>query len=135
MTQMRVKYLGELRTEAEHLKSGQKFITDAPPDNNGRGEAFSPTDTVSVALGSCMITIMGIVANRENIIITGLEAEIEKVMAANPRRISELKVNLKMPASVQLSEKQKEVLKRAAHTCPVALSLHPDIKQIVTFNF
>jgi uncharacterized OsmC-like protein len=135
MTQMRVKYLGELRTEAEHLKSGQKFITDAPPDNNGKGEAFSPTDTVSAALASCMITIMGIVATRENIDITGLEAEVEKVMAANPRRISELKVNLKMPSSVQLSEKQKEVLKRAAHTCPVAFSLHPDIKQIVTFNF
>lgn len=135
MAQMKVKYLGELRTEAEHLKSGKKFITDAPPDNNGKGEAFSPTDTVSVALASCMITIMGIVANRENLDIKGLEAEVEKIMTSSPRKIAEIKVNFIMPSHINLSEKHKEVLKRAAHTCPVALSLNPDIKQTVSFNF
>ena len=135
MTQMKVKYLGELRTEATHFKSGNTFITDAPPDNNGKGQAFSPTDTVSAALASCMITIMGIVANRENLDITGIEASVEKIMSASPRKIAEIKVNFTLPASITLSPKHAEVLKRAALTCPVALSLHPDIKQTVEFNF
>src|SRR3954468_18816311 len=135
MTQMRSIYLGELRTEAEHLKSGKKVITDAPPDNNGKGEAFSPTDLVCSALASCMITIMGIVAEREKLDIKGLSVDIIKVMNAAPRKIAEIKLDFKMPASVVLSDKQKEVLKRAAHTCPVALSLDPAIKQTISFNF
>lgn len=135
MTHIKVNYLGELRTEAEHLKSGQKILSDAPPDNNGRGEAFSPSDLVCSALASCMITIMGIVARRENIDIQGLSADVIKVMVADPRKISEIKINFFMPEKVLLSDKQKEVLKRAAHTCPVALSIHPEIKQTVTFNF
>jgi uncharacterized OsmC-like protein len=135
MTQMRSIYLGELRTESEHLKSGRKILTDAPPDNNGKGDAFSPTDLVCAALANCMITIMGIVALRENLDIKGLNVAIVKVMAAAPRKIQEIKLDFTMPASVVLSEKQKEVLKRAAHTCPVALSLDPAIKQTVSFNF
>jgi uncharacterized OsmC-like protein len=135
MTQIKVKYLGDLRTEAEHLKSGNKFINDAPLDNNGKGEAFSPTDTVCAALATCMITIMGIVSKREDLTITGLSADVIKVMVENPRKIGEIKVDFTMPSHVSLTEKQKEVLKRAAHTCPVALSLDSSIKQTITFNF
>jgi putative redox protein len=135
MAQMKAVYLGELRTEAVHIKSGNKIIVDAPTDNNGKGEAFSPTDLVCSALASCMITIMGIVANRENLDISGLKVDIEKIMAQNPRKIAEIKLDFTMPDSVQLSAKQKEVLKRAAHTCPVALSLDPSVKQTVNFNF
>jgi uncharacterized OsmC-like protein len=135
MAQMKAVYLGELRTEAEHIKSGNKIIVDAPTDNNGKGEAFSPTDLVCSALASCMITIMGIVANRENLDIRGLKVDIEKIMAHNPRKIAEIKLEFVMPASVQLTAKQKEVLKRAAHTCPVALSLDPSVKQTINFNF
>jgi len=135
MAQMKAVYLGELRTEAEHIKSGSKIIVDAPTDNNGKGEAFSPTDLVCSALASCMITIMAIVANRENLDIRGLRVEIEKIMAQNPRKIAEIKLDFVMPDSVQLTDKQKEVLKRAAHTCPVALSLDSSVKQTVNFNF
>jgi putative redox protein len=135
MVQMKAVYLGELRTEAQHIKSGNKIIVDAPIDNNGKGEAFSPTDLVCSALASCMITIMGIVASRENLDIRGLHANIEKIMAQNPRKIAEIKLDFVMPESVKLSDKQKEVLKRAAHTCPVALSLDPSVKQTVNFNF
>jgi len=135
MAHIKVNYLGELRTQAEHLKSKEKLITDAPPDNNGKGEAFSPSDLVCSSLASCMITIMGMVAQRENLDIKGLSAEVTKVMVANPRKISEIKIDFLMPGNVSLTEKQKEVLKRAAHTCPVALSIHPEIKQIVSFNF
>src|SRR4051812_47728883 len=135
MVQMKAVYLGELRTEAQHIKSGNKIIADAPIDNNGKGEAFSPTDLVCSALASCMITIMGIVAARENLDIRGLHANIEKIMAQNPRKIAEIKLEFIMPESVKLSDKQKEVLKRAAHTCPVALSLDPSVKQTVSFNF
>jgi putative redox protein len=135
MAQMKAIYLGELRTEAEHIKSGNKILIDAPVDNNGKGEAFSPTDLVCSALASCMITIIGIVANRENLDIRGLKVDIEKIMAQNPRKIAEIKLDFTMPDSVQMSDKQKEVLKRAAHTCPVALSLDPSVKQTVNFNF
>ncbi|MFL5730396.1 MAG: OsmC family protein [Cytophagaceae bacterium] len=135
MGQMKAVYLGQLRSEAEHLQSGNKILIDAPTDNNGRGEAFSPTDLVCSALASCMMTIMGIVANRENLDISGLKVDIEKIMAQNPRKIAEIKLDFNMPSSVQLSDKQKEVLKRAAHTCPVALSLDPSVKQTVNFNF
>ena len=91
----RVEYKGELRTEAVHLKSGKTIITDAPIDNQGKGEAFSPTDLVATALGSCMITIMGIVAEREGITLDGTTAEVEKVMATSPRRIDEVKIKIK----------------------------------------
>lgn len=128
------KYLGELRTSITHLASGNSFITDAPPDNNGKGEAFSPTDTVCAALSSCMMTLMGIYANRENVDLSGLSSEITKHMAANPRRIIKIEIKFTWPRP-QATEHQIEMLKRAALTCPVALSLHPDIDQAVSFNF
>lgn len=127
-------YKGNLRTSAEHLASGSTIITDAPLDNNGRGEAFSPTDLVCAALGSCMMTIMGILANRNNITIEGMEIEITKIMAPDPRRIVEVILTFKMPAH-NYTDKEKAMLENAARTCPVALSLHPDIKQAVTFQY
>jgi len=128
------KYLGQLRIESTHLKSGNKIISDAPTDNNGKGEAFSPTDLVSSALGSCMLTIMGIKANNSKIDIEGARVNVTKIMSANPRKIEEIKVDFFMPKS-NYSEKEKTVLERAAKTCPVALSLHPDLKQTITFNY
>jgi putative redox protein len=133
---MTTEYLGELRTSGTHLRSGEKIVTDAPVDNNGKGEAYSPTDLVAAALASCMITIMGMAARRENIDISGLKAGIEKIMSAEPpRRIVEIRVQFTMPEHVKMNEKQKELLKHAAHTCPVARSLHSDIRQVVEFNF
>lgn len=130
----KVKYDGNLRTSATHLRSGNQFITDAPPDNNGKGEAFSPTDMVSTALASCMMTIMGIVAERDGIDLTGLHAGIEKEMASNPRKIARVGVNFEWE-NCKATEAERAKLKRAALTCPVALSLHPDLKQDVVFNF
>jgi putative redox protein len=127
-------YKGDLRTEARHLRSGNTIITDAPPDNNGKGMAFSPTDLVCSALGSCMMTLMGILANREGIDLTGMHWEVEKIMASNPRKIAEVRIVFTHPNLVA-TDIQKEKLRRAALTCPVALSLHESIKQDVTFNF
>lgn len=132
---MTTNYLGELRTEGTHLKSGNKVITDAPPDNNGKGEAYSPSDLVCAALSSCMMTIMGMVAEREGIDLRGMKSSIVKVMSSSPRKIAEITINVEVPEPGSLTDKQREVLKRAALTCPVALSLHPDIKQNVSFNF
>lgn len=129
-----IVYLGGLRTQAVHLQSNSELITDAPTDNNGRGEAFSPTDLLATSLGSCMLTIMGIIAERNSIDIKGTRAAITKVMAANPRRVIEVAVELTMPKN-NYSEKEKELLENAARTCPVAYSLHPDIKQSVTFSY
>ncbi|WP_018476118.1 OsmC family protein [Pontibacter roseus] len=127
-------YTGELRTTASHLASGNTIITDAPIDNNGRGEAFSPTDLVCAALGSCMMTIMGIVANRNGIQLEGMRIETTKIMSAEPRRIAEVVLNIQMPAN-GYTDKEKAMLENAARTCPVALSLHPDVKQTVTFLY
>ncbi len=129
-----VEYLGGLRTEAKHLKSGNLIVTDAPPDNNGRGEAFSPTDLVSAALCSCMMTIMGMVAEREGVDLKGLTADVVKIMASNPRKIAEVQITFSHPGLVA-TEVQKQKLKNAAHTCPVALSLAESVKQTVVFNF
>lgn len=130
-----VKYPGELRTEATHVKSGNTIITDAPTDNHGKGEAFSPTDLVATALASCMISVMGIVSMKEGITKTdGATAEVTKVMYADPRRIGEIHVKLVMPKS-NFSDKEKKMYEHAAHTCPVAKSLHPDIKQVITFEW
>jgi len=128
------KYLGELRTEVTHTASGQSFITDAPLDNNGKGEAFSPTDTVTAALSSCMMTLMGIYANREGIDLAGLSSTITKHMAADPRRIIKIEIDFVWLNPVA-SDQQKEILKRTAITCPVAKSLHPDIEQVISFDF
>ena len=129
----RVEYKGELRTEAVHLKSGKTIITDAPIDNQGKGEAFSPTDLVATALGSCMITIMGIVAKREGITLDGTIAEVEKVMTTSPRRIGEVKIKVKFIQ--KLNRGQRDKLERAAKTCPVSGSLSKDLKETVEFIY
>lgn len=134
MITVKSSYKGDLRTSAVHVASNNTIITDAPVDNNGKGEAFSPTDLVCAALGSCMMTIMGIVANRSNIDIEGTEIETVKIMAAEPRRIAEIILNFKMPAK-NYSDKEKAMLENAARTCPVALSLHPDVKQTINFVY
>jgi putative redox protein len=127
-------YLGDRRTEVQHLASGQTFITDAPTDNNGRGEAFSPTDTVCAALSSCMMTLMGIYAQREGVDLKGMRSEITKHMGTDPRRIIKIEISFVWP-NPAATDHQKEMLRRAALTCPVAKSLHPDIEQAISFNF
>ena len=134
MASMTGEYLGALRTQDTHLLSGNKIITDAPPDNTGKGEAFSPTDLVSAALSSCMMTLMGITAAKEGIDLSGLKSEIVKIMAANPRRIQEIQISFSHP-DLKATDVQKEKLKHAALTCPVAMSLSESLKQTVTFNF
>jgi putative redox protein len=128
-----VKYLGELRTEATHLQSGTVINTDAPKDNHGKGEAFSPTDLTATSLASCMISIMGIVALKEGVTpVDGATAEVTKVMYAEPRRIGEIHVKITFPKK-DYTDKEKRMYENAAYTCPVAKSLHPDIKQIIEF--
>jgi uncharacterized OsmC-like protein len=134
METIRTKYLGDLRTEAMHIKSGQIIISDAPPDNQGKGEAFSPTDLMSASLGSCMLTLMGIAARTHQIDFEGTSMKITKIMAANPRRVAEVVIDIEMPGK-NFSEKEKMILEKAAITCPVALSLHPDLKQTVNFLY
>ena len=129
-----VEYGGALRTTAVHLKSGNEIITDAPTDNNGKGEAFSPTDLVATALASCMLTIMGIRAIKMGINIDGARAEIQKIMASNPRRIAEVVAHVYMPSGAY-EQKDKTILEKAAETCPVALTLHPDTKQTIIFHW
>lgn len=130
-----VKYLGELRTEAIHLASKSQIVTDAPVDNHGKGEAFSPTDLMATSLANCMLTIMGIKANTENMTgINGTIAKITKIMASEPRRVSEIKIHLTFPKN-NYSEKEKKIYEHIAHTCPVAKSLHPDLKQTITFEW
>ena len=128
------KYLGDLRVECVHNASGTVIITDAPVDNQGKGEAFSPTDLCATALASCATTIMGIYARSHDIDITGMTVEVVKTMSASPRRIGKLEVTFNMPER-EYSDREKEALINAAHTCPVHLSLHPDIEQIFTFNW
>lgn len=132
MTTIKTIYTGDLRTKALHLASGTELITDAPVDNQGKGEAFSPTDLLSAALGSCMLTIMGIAARTHLINMDNTAIEITKHMASNPRRVSEIEIVFKMP-DLPYSEKEKAILEHAARTCPVALSVHPDLKQTITF--
>jgi len=129
-----VKYQGQLRTLATHTKSGETFITDAPTDNNGMGQAFSPTDTVATSLATCMITVMGIASNTHDINMDGTWADVTKVMAENPRRISEVHIDMHIKDN-GLDAHQKILLERAAITCPVAQSLNKDIKQVINFNY
>lgn len=128
------KYLGNLRTSSIHLKSGNSIITDAPTDNNGKGEAFSPTDLMATSLAACMLTIMGIAAQTRGFSIENTEGEVTKIMSTAPRKVSEIIINFNFPKN-NFNEKQKELLRHAANSCPVALSLHPDLKKTVTFNF
>lgn len=127
-------YLGDLRTRVVHGPSGTVIETDAPVDNHGKGERFSPSDLVASSLGSCMLTIMGIVAKRDGIRIEGTTAAVEKHMTAElPRRIAKIVVNFTMAAGIDPAQHAK--LEKAAHTCPVALSLHPEIQQVVSFTW
>jgi putative redox protein len=128
-----VKYLGNLRNESTHLRSGNAIITDAPVDNHGKGEAFSPTDLASVSLANCMMTIVAIAADTRNLVIESMEAEVKKEMASNPRRISAIHVRLRITG--QFTDKEKTILHHAALTCPVALSLHPDVNQNIEVAF
>lgn len=133
MATSKVTYLGELRTEAIHLQSGTKILTDAPTDNHGKGEAFSPTDLTATSLAACMISVMGIVSMKEGITQTnGTIAEVTKVMYADPRRIGEIHITITFPKN-GFTDKEKKIYEHAAHTCPVAKSLHPDIIQRIEF--
>ena len=127
----KVIYKGNLRTEARHIQSGNTIITDAPTDNKGKGEAFSPTDLVATALASCMLTIMGIKANEMNINIEGAYAEVKKIMTAGPRRIAQVIIDINIPISAD--EKTKNILEKAALTCPVDKSLSDSMIRDVKF--
>jgi putative redox protein len=129
-----VTYLGGLRNEATHLRSGQVIVTDAPPDNKGRGEAFSPTDLLSTSLACCMMTLMGIAAQERDIELGGLEARVVKHMASGPRRVERLEVHLTLDGQ-GLDDRLRKVLEHAARTCPVAMSLREDLIQEVTFTY
>ena len=123
-----VIYKGALRTEMKHLLSGSIIENDAPVDNHGKGERFSPTDMVATALGSCLLTTMGIKADSIGIDLTGTTVEITKIMKAEPRRIGGIKANVTFAQGLNVDEKQKELLERTARTCPVERSLHPDME-------
>jgi putative redox protein len=128
-----VTYLGELRTEAKHIQSGNTLITDAPTDNHGKGEAFSPTDLMATSLANCMLTVMGIKANTDGMTsIDGTKAEVTKIMYAEPRRVGEIHIKLSFPKN-NFTDKEKKIYENTAHTCPVAKSLHPDLKQVLEF--
>lgn len=133
MATVETVYLGDLRTEATHLQSGTKIMTDAPVDNHGKGEAFSPTDLVATALGSCMMTLMGIAAQTQGIELKGTKLNITKIMSASPRRIGEIVIDVHFPTDFE--PKHRMILERAAATCPVAHSLHPDCKQTIRFYY
>ncbi len=132
----KIVYKGDLRTEMTHLQSGSTVQTDAPVDNQGRGELFSPTDLVATGLGSCMMTIMGIKAQSIDIDLTGTEMHVTKIMAQDPRRIVEIQIEVDFPDRLStLDEKQKTIIEKAGLTCPVAKSLHPDIVQAINFSW
>lgn len=135
MANFKLIYQGDLRTKSTHLLSGTTVITDAPPDNKGKGEAFSPTDLVCSALASCMMTIMGIKSRDIQIDLTGLTADVTKIMTPSPRKISCIRISFTSPEHLKLTQDQKEALRQAALTCPVALSLDPAIRQEVEFDF
>ena len=123
-----VVYNGELRTTCTHLRSGNSFETDAPVDNNGKGERFSPTDLMSTSLATCMITVMGIKARTMGLDLNGVKIEVLKIMKADPRRVGGIELTFHIPENLQeIDEKTKTILKNTGITCPVQLSIHPDI--------
>ncbi len=130
-------YIDELRTEAMHNYSGTKIITDAPIDNQGKAESFSPTDLLAASLGSCMITIVGIAARTQGFEerLRGTKIEITKIMKSDPRRVGEIQVELTFPEGSNLNEKERKIIEHTSRTCPVALSLHPDLLQNWKFNW
>jgi putative redox protein len=134
MVTMQLEYQGDLHCKAIHEPSGTELTTDAPKDNQGRGESFSPTDLVATALGSCMLTVMGIMARTLNLDITGATATVGKEMTSSaPRRIARLAVRIHIPHAISPENQQK--LERAAHTCPVHKSLHPDVESPIDFSW
>ena len=133
MNMANITYQNNLRTEAEHIASGEKIFTDAPVDNNGKGEAFSPTDLVATALGSCMITIIGIAAKKYDIDVSRTSASVEKIMGTSPRRIKEIDIRIVMDKKID--KKYRKRLEKAALACPVHKSLHPDLKKTIQFSY
>ena len=129
----KVTYEGDLRTTCEHIRSGDTFQTDAPIDNRGLGQAFSPTDTVATGLASCMITVMGIKARDLEVDLKGATAEVVKHMASDPRRIAKIEVSLHLPSEV--SQKHRTILERIGDTCPIHYSLHPDIEKVIEYHW
>tara|TARA_R110002072_G_scaffold303077_1_gene492920 strand:- start:39282 stop:39686 length:405 start_codon:yes stop_codon:yes gene_type:complete len=134
MATSKVEYLGNLRTKCTHLKSGKEIITDAPVDNNGKGEAFSPTDLLATAYASCMITIVGIYCNEHDIVFESCEAEVTKIMDSAPRRVSELKINLDFSKNQWTDSIQKRII-RAGESCPVAKSVKTEMRVEFIYQF
>ena len=136
MPTVKTSYLGDLRTESIHLQSGSQLVTDAPTDNMGKGEAFSPTDLLATATGTCMLTTMAIVAQRDGIELAGSSVEVTKIMSQTPpRKVARLEINLQLKTNIVLTEEQIKKLENTAHKCPVSLSLHPDLEQVVSFEW
>jgi uncharacterized OsmC-like protein len=134
MPNFEVFYQGNLRCQAKHIKSGTTIFTDAPLDNQGKGESFSPTDLLTIALGTCMATVMGIEANNLKINLSGTQLHINKIMGISPRRVVEIKIDITIPDE-NFTENQKNKLIEIGMNCPVAKSIHPDINQNIEFNF
>ena len=128
-------YKGALRTEAKHLQSSTVIETDAPTDNQGKGERFSPSDLLATSLGSCMLTIMGIKARNMNIDLDETKLSVHKFMLSDPRRVGKIKIEFDFPSALNIDAKQKQILENAAYTCPVAKSIHPDIEVEAVFNW
>lgn len=128
-----VTYLGDLRTTATHLASNNQIVTDAPVDNHGKGEAFSPTDLLATSLANCALTVMGIGARERGIDMDGASASVTKHMAANPRRVSKIEMTITFPEGKSYDDKEKQILEQIGYNCPVAKSLHPDLEQVITF--
>jgi putative redox protein len=126
--------LGGQRTKSTHIKSGMEIITDAPVDNQGKGEYFSPTDLLATSLSACMLTIMDLAGKGHGFSVEGASANVTKIMAENPRRVAEIIVEITFPKN-NYSDKIKKIIEHASRTCPVALSLHPDIKKTIILNF
>ena len=136
MATSNIIYLNELRTNATHIASGNQIVTDAPKDNHGKGEAFSPTDLAATSLGACMLTVMGIYAQSNGVDMTNSSAEVTKIMnTEGPRRIVGIDVNVSFVTTEPLTEKLQTIFKNIADTCPVAKSLHPEIVQNIVFEF
>lgn len=128
-------YTGNLRTQATHIQSNTTIETDAPTDNQGKGERFSPTDLVATALATCMLTTMGIKANSMGIVLDGTTADVTKIMASDPRRIGKMLVYINFPKTLETDEKQRTILENTARTCPVERTLHPDVELDFQFNW
>lgn len=134
METIKIIYIGDLKTQATHCKTGNQLITDAPLDNKGKGETFSPTDLLVTSLGTCMLTVMGIAAKENNIAIESTQVRVTKIMANAPRRVSEIIVEFDMPKK-NFSVQEKRLLENAAMNCPVTKSMHPDFKPTIKFNY